>query len=100
VPPAAGAPARIAWRAWVDGTEEHALDVLHAWLVEDMPGERVRMLTQESQIGKPAIGLAQAKPNPMLNAHQDWLTVWCWPQRSPRRSRWPGLLAAERGVSS
>jgi hypothetical protein len=73
VPPAAGAPARIAWRAWVDGTEEHAIDVLHAWLIEDMPGERVRVLTQESQIGKPAIGLAQAKPNPMLNAHQDWL---------------------------
>ena len=51
MPPAAGATARIAWRTWVDSTQEHALDVLHAWLVEDMPGERVRMLTQESQIG-------------------------------------------------
>ena len=73
VPPASGAPARIAWRAWVDGTEEQALDVLHAWLIEDLPGGRVRVLTQESQIGKPAVGMAQAKPNPMLNAHQDWL---------------------------
>ena len=47
--------------------------MLHAWVIDDMPGERVRVLTQESQIGKPATGLAQAKPNPMLNAHQDWL---------------------------
>jgi hypothetical protein len=73
VPPLAATPARIAWRAWVDGNEESALDVLHAWLIEDLPGGRVRVLTQESQIGKPAIGLARAKPNPMLNAHQDWL---------------------------
>ena len=73
VPPAAGQPARIAWRAWVDGPPEKALDVLHAWLIEDLPGGRVRVLTQESQIGKPAQEMARAKPNPMLNAHQDWL---------------------------
>jgi hypothetical protein len=73
VAPAPGQPARIAWHAWIDGTEEEALDVLHAWLIEDLPGDRVRVLTQESQIGKPAVGLAEAKPNPMLNAHQDWL---------------------------
>ncbi|RRA48175.1 SRPBCC domain-containing protein [Acidipila sp. EB88] len=73
VAPAPGQPARIAWRAWVDGPEDEALDVLHAWLLEDLPGGRVRVLTQESQIGKPAIGMAQSKPNPMLNAHQDWL---------------------------
>lgn len=72
-PPVAGTPARVAWRAWVDGTEEEALDVLHAWLIEDLPGNRVRVLTQESQIGKPALELAKTKPNPMLNAHQDWL---------------------------
>jgi hypothetical protein len=30
-------------------------------------------LTQESQIGKPAAALAAAKPNLMLNGHQDWL---------------------------
>ena len=55
-----------------EGTEEQ-LDVLHAWLIEDLPGGRVRILTQESQIGKPAREMAVAKPNPMLNAHQDWL---------------------------
>ncbi|MFT4111277.1 SRPBCC domain-containing protein [Silvibacterium sp.] len=73
VPPVAGQAARVAWRAWVDGPEDQALDVLHAWLIEDLPGGRVRVLTQESQIGKPAQAMALAKPNPMLNAHQDWL---------------------------
>ena len=73
IPPAPGKPARLAWRAWIDGTPDEALDVIHAWLIEDLPGGRVRILTQESQIGKPAKDMAVAKPNPMLNAHQDWL---------------------------
>jgi|GEM_PF-5160747 len=29
--------------------------------------------TQETQVGKPARALAAAKPNPMINGHQDWL---------------------------
>lgn len=73
VPPTPDKAARVAWRAWVDGNEDVALDVMHAWLVEDLPGDRVRVLTQESQIGKPAQQMAVTKPNPMLNAHQDWL---------------------------
>ena len=73
VPPVAGQPARLAWRAWIDGPPESALDVLHAWLIEDLPGGRVRVLTQESQIGQPAKKMAQTRPNPMLNAHHDWL---------------------------
>jgi hypothetical protein len=71
--PAPYRPARVAWRAWVDGNEKEAIDVIHAWLLEDLPGGRVKVLTQESQIGKPAQAMAMAKPNPMLNAHQDWL---------------------------
>ncbi|CAL9661993.1 hypothetical protein [Streptomyces sp. enrichment culture] len=47
--------------------------MLHAWLVEDLPGDRVRILTQESQIGRPAAALAEERPNPMLNGHQSWL---------------------------
>ncbi|MBH1945632.1 SRPBCC domain-containing protein, partial [Erythrobacter sp. YJ-T3-07] len=73
VAPASGTPGRLAWRAWQDGNEEEALDVYHAWIVEDMPWGVVRVLTQESQIGRPAAGLADKKPNPMLNGHQDWL---------------------------
>lgn len=65
--------ARLAWHGWAEGSEETRLDVLHAWLIEDLPKGRVRILTQESQIGKPAQELAKAKPNPMINGHQDWL---------------------------
>lgn len=73
VPPAPGQPARIAWHGWAEGDAETRLDVIHAWLIEDLSGGRVRILTQESQIGKPAKDLATTKPNPMINGHQDWL---------------------------
>ena len=45
----------------------------HAWLVEDLPGDRVRRLTQEPRIGEPAAALAGERPNPVLNGHQAWL---------------------------
>ncbi|KAK9778533.1 hypothetical protein SCAR479_04555 [Seiridium cardinale] len=73
VAPGSKTPGRLAWRAWQDGNETEALDVYHAWIVEDMEWGVVRILTQESQIGKPAAELADKKPNPMLNGHQDWL---------------------------
>lgn len=73
VPPVAGEPARIAWRGWVEGEGEARLDVHHAWLLEDLPGGRLRILTQETQNGGPARDLAATLPNPMLNAHQAWL---------------------------
>ncbi|WP_330350638.1 hypothetical protein [Streptomyces sp. NBC_00582] len=47
--------------------------MLHAWLVEDLPGARVRVLTQETQHDRPAAAPAQERPNPMLNGHQAWL---------------------------
>ncbi|MGV7176350.1 SRPBCC domain-containing protein [Xanthomonas axonopodis] len=75
VPPANGQPGRVAWHGWAgeQGSAER-LDVIHAWLVEDLPGGRVRVLTQESQKGTPAQALASSKPNIMINGHQDWLT--------------------------
>ncbi|WBV53465.1 SRPBCC family protein [Chryseobacterium gambrini] len=73
VPPSENEPARLAWHGWAEGDEEARLDVIHAWLIEDLPGNRVRILTQESQIGKPAQQLAKQKPNPMINGHQEWL---------------------------
>ena len=33
----------------------------------------MRILTQESQIGEAAKGLARERPDRMLNGHQDWL---------------------------
>ncbi|MEU6846352.1 SRPBCC domain-containing protein [Streptomyces sp. NPDC046716] len=71
--PADGVPGRLSWTAKQDGGPQEKLDVLHAWLVEDLPGGRVRVLTQESQIGQPAAALAGERPNPMLNGHQAWL---------------------------
>lgn len=68
-----GVPGRLSWTAKQDGTPAERLDVLHAWLVEDLPGGRVRILTQETQIGEPAAQLARLIPNPMLNGHQAWL---------------------------
>ncbi|KAJ9111203.1 hypothetical protein QFC22_006578 [Naganishia vaughanmartiniae] len=74
VPPTAGKPGKLGWRAWqAEGDVEKALDVYHAWIVEDLDRGRVRILTQESQIGKPAAKMALEKPNVMLNGHQDWL---------------------------
>lgn len=74
VPPADGKAARIAWHGWVEGDEKSRLDVLHAWLFEDLPGNRVRILTQETQNGVPAKELAETVPNPMINGHQEWIT--------------------------
>ncbi|MEU4562759.1 SRPBCC domain-containing protein [Actinoplanes sp. NPDC023936] len=71
--PADGVPGRLSWTAKQDGEPADRLDVLHAWLVEDLPGGRVRILTQETQIGQPAAALAAERPNPMLNGHQAWL---------------------------
>lgn len=72
VPPVLGQPARVAWHGWA-GEGDTRLDVHHAWLLEDLSGGRVRILTQETQVGRPAKELAVAKPNPMINGHQDWL---------------------------
>ena len=73
VPPAPGKAARLAWTGLIEGDADARLDVLHAWLIEELPGNRVRLLTQESQIGAPAREMAVTRPNPMLNAHQEWL---------------------------
>jgi len=74
-PSPGGTPGRLAWRAWHDGDGDaaNAIDVYHAWLVGDLDRGRVRILTQESQIGRPAAEIATKRPNPMLNGHQDWL---------------------------
>jgi hypothetical protein len=72
VPPQGDQPGRVAWHGWA-GEDDTRLDVHHAWLVENLSDGRVRILTQETQKGKPAEGLAKAKPNPMINGHQDWL---------------------------
>ncbi len=63
--------ARLAWHGWAEGDAEHRLDVIHAWLLEELPGGRLRILTQESQIGKPAAAMAGTCT--MIDGHQAWL---------------------------
>lgn len=86
VPPVNGEVARLAWHGW-SGEEGAAdrLDVLHAWLIEALPGNRLRILTQETQNGNPAKELAVAKPNPMINGHQEWLDGLVAAARSTKR---------------
>ncbi|WP_437879436.1 SRPBCC domain-containing protein [Pseudomonas sp. LRF_L74] len=85
VAPVEGQPARLAWHGWVEGDETSRLDVHHAWLLEDLPGGRLRILTQETQKGRPAAELARTRPNPMLNGHQAWLDGLIDAARARRR---------------
>lgn len=71
--PKNGEPARLAWHGWAEGDADHRLDVIHAWLFEDLSEGRVRILTQESQIGKPAKELFESQPDIMNEGHQDWI---------------------------
>lgn len=73
VSPIKGQATRLAWHGWAEGDAKTRLNVHHAWLLEDLSENRVRILTQESQIGEPAKELANTRPNPMINGHQDWL---------------------------
>lgn len=72
IAPKEGQPARLAWHGW-SGEGDSRLDVHHAWLIEDLTGDRVRILTQETQNGEPAKTLAATRPDPMINGHQAWL---------------------------
>lgn len=66
--------ARIAWHGWNETSEEkEKLDVYHAWLIEKLDQNRVRILTQESQIGQPAKEMAEDPTHPMINGHQEWI---------------------------
>lgn len=47
--------------------------IFGAWILESLPNNRVHVLTEESQIGKLAKGLAETVLNPMVNGHQAWL---------------------------
>jgi hypothetical protein len=85
VEPSSSQPGRLAWEAITDGEDGKKIYVYHAWIVEDLPSGRVRILTQESQIGDVFKDFATRKPNPMLNGHQDWLD---------------GLVVAARGEKS
>lgn len=45
--PERGREGRLAWQS----ETPEGLEIYHAWIVQDLEGGRVRVLTQESQIG-------------------------------------------------
>lgn len=73
IAPVAGQPARLAWHGWAGSDETDRLDVHHAWLIEALSENRVRILTQETQVGAPAKQLASDPSHPMIHGHQQWL---------------------------
>jgi hypothetical protein len=69
-PESNGRAGRIAWSS----KTPEGLEIYHAWLVEDLEGQRVRILTQESQIGPIFKEWEEQKPNKMCK-HQDGTIV-------------------------
>lgn len=68
VAPKQGTAGRLAWHNKSEGIE-----VYHAWIVEELDKNRVRILTQETQNGSIFQKWSVDKPNLMLMGHQDWL---------------------------
>lgn len=66
-------PGRLSWHGFVPGDENSRFDALHGFLFENLPGNRVRILTQESEIGKPAAELAKTHSASLLVGFQAWL---------------------------
>ncbi|KAL1605592.1 hypothetical protein SLS59_003394 [Nothophoma quercina] len=64
-----GSEGRLAW----ESKTPEGLEIYHAWLVQDLENDRVRILTQESQIGPVFKEWSEQRPNKMLLGHQDWL---------------------------
>ncbi|KAJ4353619.1 uncharacterized protein N0V89_005349 [Didymosphaeria variabile] len=69
VVPKQGTAGRIAWHS----TTDDGLEVYHAWIVEELEKNRIRVLTQEVQNGPIFKEWAKDAPNVMLLGHQDWL---------------------------
>lgn len=63
----------LAWHGWNEAKGDEFLDVYHAWLIQKLDHSRIRILTQESQIGTPAKELAKSVPNTMMLGHQSRL---------------------------
>lgn len=72
-PPGRNQPGRLSWLGVAKDDNADKLEIYHAWILEDIDENRLRVLTQESQIGALAKKLALIRPNPMINVYQDWL---------------------------
>lgn len=66
-------PGRLSWHGFVPGDENSKFDALHGWLFENLPDGRVRILNQESELGKPAQDLAKQHSAGLLVGFREWL---------------------------
>jgi len=66
-------PGRLTFAGPLNQNGELVIDIAHAFLIEDLPGGRLRLLTQESELGPVAEQLATQRPSPLVNAHLEWL---------------------------
>lgn len=73
VAPGINQPARLSWLGQVRNAEEVIINAHCAWLVEDLPGNRVRVLLQESLKGEAARGMADQFPNPAHVSQYAWM---------------------------
>ena len=73
VVPVRGTPGRLTWAGPLVQDGQVVIDIAHAFLLEDLAGGRLRILTQESELGPAAAELATSRPSPLVNAHLAWL---------------------------
>lgn len=73
VVPGPGRPGWLTWAGPLNQDGALVIDIAHAFLIEDLPGGRLRLLTQESELGPAAKQLATQRPSPLVNAHLEWL---------------------------
>lgn len=72
-PPSVEDPARVGRIAWGCSVGEK-LETHHAWVLQNLEGGRLRLLTQEVQRGALARAVAETSPDSSLVAHQAWLS--------------------------
>lgn len=71
--PATHMVGRLSWHGHIKGDPAHELNFVQAWLVEPLEGDRTRLLSQLSLIGKPAQEDAKLSPDPLLIGRQEWV---------------------------
>lgn len=71
--PSPTTPGRLAWHGWIELDGKKLVDAHCGWLIENLSGDRVRVVWQESLIGPAAQGLAAQRPNLAVSSHQEWV---------------------------
>ena len=72
MPPSGCEAGRLSWSAKLEDNSDE-IEVYYAWLIEDLSGGVVRVITQQTQIGILATKWKNMQPNKLLLGHQDWL---------------------------